>query len=56
MPESSCSQNKGCFRRHTRAEAKAAEIMKSKNVTKAQAIDEVLLNDPALRAECEKEG
>ena len=39
-----------------RAEAKAAEIMKSKNVTKAQAIDEVLLNDPALRAECEKEG
>lgn len=30
--------------------------MKSKNVTKAQAIDEVLLNDPALRAECEKEG
>ena len=40
----------------TRAEAKAAEIMKSKNITKAQAIDEVLLNDPALRAECEKEG
>lgn len=39
-----------------RAEAKAAEIMKSKNVTKAQAIDEVLMNDPALRAECEKEG
>lgn len=38
-----------------RAEAKAAEIMKSKNVTKAQAIDEVLMNDPALRAECEKE-
>lgn len=40
----------------TRAEAKAAEIMKSKNITKAQAIDEALLNDPALRAECEKEG
>ena len=40
----------------TRAEAKATEIMKSKNITKAQAIDEVLLNDPALRAECEKEG
>lgn len=39
-----------------RAEAKAAEIMKSKNVTKAQAIDEVLMNDPVLRAECEKEG
>lgn len=39
-----------------RAEAKAAEIMKSKNVTKAQAIDEVLMNDHALRAECEKEG
>lgn len=40
----------------TRAEVKATEIMKSKNITKAQAIDEVLLNDPALRAECEKEG
>jgi hypothetical protein len=39
----------------TRAEAKAAEIMKSKNITKAQALDEVLMNDPALRAECEKE-
>lgn len=39
-----------------RAEAKAAEIMKSKNITKAQALDEVLMNDPALRAECEKEG
>lgn len=39
----------------TRAEAKAAEIMKSKNITKAQAIDEVLQNDPDLRAECEKE-
>lgn len=38
-----------------RAEAKAAEIMKSKNITKAQALDEVLMNDPALRAECEKE-
>ena len=40
----------------TRAEAKAVELMKSKNVTKAQALDEVLVNDPALRAECEKEG
>ena len=40
----------------TRAEAKAVELMKSKNVTKAQALDEVLMNDPALRAECEKEG
>ena len=30
--------------------------MKSKNVTKAQALDEVLVNDPTLRAECEKEG
>lgn len=39
----------------TRAEAKAVELMKSKNVTKAQALDEVLVNDPALRAECEKE-
>ena len=39
----------------TRAEAKAAEIMKSKNITNAQALDEVLMNDPALRAECEKE-
>lgn len=39
----------------TRAEAKAAEIMKSKNITKAQALDEVLMNDHALRAECEKE-
>lgn len=40
----------------TRAEAKAVELMKSKNVTKAQALDEVLVNDPTLRAECEKEG
>lgn len=40
----------------TRAEAKAVELMKSKNVTKAQALDEVLMNDHALRAECEKEG
>lgn len=40
----------------TRAEAKAVELMKSKNVTKAQALDEVLVNDLALRAECEKEG
>ena len=40
----------------TRAEAKAVELMKSKNVSKAQALDEVLVNDPTLRAECEKEG
>lgn len=29
--------------------------MKSKNVTKAQALDEVFRNDPELAAECEKE-
>lgn len=38
-----------------KAETQAAEIMKSKNVTKAQALDEVFQNDPALAAECEKE-
>lgn len=38
-----------------KAESQAAEIMKSKNVTKAQALDEVFQNDPALAAECEKE-
>ena len=38
-----------------RAETKAIDIMKSKNITKAQALDEVLKNDPELRAECEKE-
>ena len=36
-------------------ETQAAEIMKSKNVTKAQALDEVFQNDPELAAECEKE-
>ena len=39
----------------TKAETQAAEIMKSKNVTKAQALDEVFRNDPKLAAECEKE-
>jgi hypothetical protein len=39
----------------TKAETQAAEIMKSKNVTKAQALDEVFRNDPELAAECEKE-
>lgn len=38
-----------------RAETKAIDIMKSKNITKAQALDEVLKNDPELAAECEKE-
>lgn len=38
-----------------KAETQAAEIMKSKNVTKAQALDEVFQNDPELAAECEKE-
>jgi hypothetical protein len=38
-----------------KAEAQAAEIMKSKNVSKAQALDEVFQNDPVLAAECEKE-
>ena len=38
------------------AESKASEIMKSKtNITKAQALDEVFQNNPALAAECEKE-
>ena len=35
----------------TKAETQAAEIMKSKNVTKAQALDEVFRNDPELAAE-----
>ena len=39
----------------TKAETQAAEIMMSKNVTKAQALDEVFRNDPELAAECEKE-
>lgn len=39
----------------TKAETQAAEIMKSKNVTKAQALDEIFRNDPELAAECEKE-
>lgn len=38
-----------------KAETQAAEVMKSKNVTKAQALDEVFQNDPELAAECEKE-
>lgn len=38
-----------------KAESQAAEIMKSKNITKAQALDEVFQNDPALAAECERE-
>lgn len=38
-----------------KAETQAAEIMKSKGITKAQALDEVFQNDPALAAECEKE-
>ena len=38
------------------AESKASEIMKSKTgITKAQALDEVFQNNPALAAECEKE-
>lgn len=37
------------------AEAKATELMKSKNVSKAQALDEVLQSDPELREKCEKE-
>lgn len=40
-----------------RAEAKAVELMKSKNnITKSQALDEVFMNDPALAKECEEEG
>ena len=39
-----------------KADAKAAEIMKSNNgVTKAQALDMVFQSDPELAAECEKE-
>lgn len=38
------------------AETKAVELMKSKaGLTKAQAIDEVLMSDPALAERCEKE-
>lgn len=38
------------------AETKASEIMKSKNgLSKAQALDEVFQNDPALAERCEKE-
>lgn len=38
------------------AETKAVELMKSKTgLTKAQAIDEVLMSDPALAERCEKE-
>lgn len=38
------------------AEAKAAEIMKSKTgISKAQALDEVLMADPGLAERCEKE-
>lgn len=39
-----------------KAEAQAADIMKSKNITKAQALDEVFINNPELAAECEQEG
>lgn len=40
-----------------KAEVKATEIMKSKTgITRAQALDEVFLNDPELAAACEKEG
>lgn len=38
-----------------RAEAKAAEVMKSKGVSKAKALDEVFQSDPVLASECEKE-
>lgn len=37
------------------AETKAAEIMKSKSITKAQALDEVFNADPALAKKCEEE-
>lgn len=37
------------------AEVKAGEIMKSKNVTKAQALDEVFRIDPELAQKCEEE-
>lgn len=40
-----------------KAEVKATEIMKAKTgITRAQALDEVFLNDPELAAVCEKEG
>lgn len=39
-----------------RAEARAVELMKSRaGITKAQALDQVFLNDPELAAQCEKE-
>lgn len=39
-----------------KAEAKATEIMKSKpGISRAEALDEVLMSDPVLAAECEKE-
>lgn len=38
-----------------KAEHEAAEIMKSKGVSKAQALDEVFQNDPELAKECEEE-
>ncbi len=39
------------------ADVKAVELMKSKTgLTKAQALDEVLMADPALAERCEKEG
>lgn len=38
------------------AEQRAAEIMKSKNITKNQALDEVFVADPALARKCEEEG
>ena len=38
------------------AEVKAVELMKSKTgLSKAQALDEVLMADPVLAAKCEKE-
>lgn len=38
-----------------KAEAQAMDIMKAKNITKAQALDEVFINNPELAVECEKE-
>lgn len=38
------------------AEQRAAEIMKSKNITKNQALDEVFVADPVLARKCEEEG
>lgn len=38
------------------AEQKAAEIMKSKNITKNQALDEVFQANPELARKCEEEG